>query len=81
MLLGSFVEEYDEDNDDDYGGIMTESTDVSSEWLRPLGSPARSSSFQTIPLSEQAPETRIPTINPPIPPTRQTTLNRRHHSP
>lgn len=81
MLLGSFVEEYDEDNDEDYGGPMTASTDVSSEWLRPVGSPARTSSFQTIPLSEQAPETRTPTINPPIPPSRQTTLNWRHPSP
>ncbi len=79
MLLGSFVEEYDE-ADEESEAVAIGQTESTSDWLRSRGSPARSSSYQTFPVSEQASENGIPTIDPPIPPTRPTTLDRRYPS-
>jgi hypothetical protein len=75
MLLGSFVEEYDEDDEDgspNWGGTA-QSMDSPPHSLQRLASPVRTSPFQSFSLSDQAPQMSLPTINTHMPPTRPQT--------
>jgi hypothetical protein len=77
MLLGSFVEEYDEDDED--GSPSWGGTAQSMDSPQRLASPVRTSPFQGFSLPDQAPQMSLPTINTHIPPirpqTRQNTLS------
>lgn len=82
MLLGSFVEEYDEDDDEESVSRGTPMQLMDSP--RGLGqqatSPTRSSTFQTLSQPDATPRMSPPTINchtpPTRPQTRENTLNK-----
>jgi len=75
MLLGSFVEEYDEDDEDEAGRLMSPNRLMESPraTFRPLSGSARTSPSGAFSPSSQGPEMSLPTINTHIPPTRQQT--------
>jgi hypothetical protein len=75
MLLGSFVEEYDEDDEDGTRNWMSPSRLMESPraTFRPLSGSARTSPSGAISPQSQGPELGFPIINTHTPPTRQQT--------
>jgi hypothetical protein len=75
MLLGSFVEEYDEDDEGESGRWVGSDRQMESPRAisQQLSSPVRTSPFGPSSPSSQAAEVVVPTINPFTPPTRQQT--------
>jgi hypothetical protein len=75
MLLGSFVEEYDEDDEDEAGKWMSTGRLMESPrtTFHQLSSPARTSTSGPFSPLSPGPELVLPTINTHIPPTRQQT--------
>ena len=75
MLLGSFIEEYDDDGEDEaptWGGTA-QLMDSPPHTLQRLASPTRTSPFQSYSLPDQVPQMSLPTINAHTPPTRPQT--------
>jgi hypothetical protein len=81
MLLGSFVEEYDEDDEESVSqGTPIQLMDSPPGLGQQATSPTRTSTFQTRSQPEAAPRMYLPTINWHTPPTRiqtrENTLNK-----